>query len=107
MKTVTTDKNGNTLTVITNMQPRELHMPAELSTKTRNEFDYIDEGDNFQSRMFQYKGQWYDTHDAMPCRDVDTFKGWDGYFGDSFFSGVLFKYADEDCETVIVARYYC
>jgi hypothetical protein len=50
--------------------------------------------------------------DSMTCPGAvatdDTrhaFAGWDGYISDSFFSGVLFRFADED--HVIVGRYTC
>jgi hypothetical protein len=39
-----------------------------------------------------------------------AFAGWDGYISDSFFSGVLFRFADESAAgdaCVVVGRYTC
>lgn len=41
----------------------------------------------------------------MNVSNGDTWKNWDGYQSDTFFSGVLVKFVDLD--QVIVGRYYC
>lgn len=34
------------------------------------------------------------------------FAGWDGYLSDSFFSGVVIRYRNEDCTLVDLATFY-
>lgn len=96
--------------IITNRIPRPLVCLLDLPGKARADFDYLD--DPYECRLVQYKGEWYDVYDSMTCPGAvatdDTrhaFSGWDGYISDSFFSGVLFKFADEDC--VVCATYIC
>lgn len=89
----------------TNRQERELLSYVELSDKESKDFDYVNEEEYGSPRFFRYKGSVYDTSD---CERVESthpaFRGWDGYFSETFFSGVIFKYAT-DFETVIVGRY--
>lgn len=108
MKTITTDTNGNTLTIITNNQPRELFTFEGLTKKEAEDFDYVQEDAHFNARFFRYKGNVYDAHEFMACsREASAqFKDWDGYTGETYFSGVLIKLDTQD-DTVIVARYYC
>ena len=64
------------------------------------EDDYID-------GFFQYRGIWYHTADFMrwTCpQDDNPMEKWDGYHGDSFFSGVLIKLSN-DGEQYQVATY--
>jgi hypothetical protein len=89
--------------IITNNHPRPLAWLAELPGKVRTEFDYV--GDDFDRRFVQYKGHWYDVYDSQACGvGFDQFKGWDGIVSETFFSGVLFRFADED--QVIVGSYF-
>lgn len=98
--------------IITNRIPRPLVCLADLPEKARKEFPYLTEDHAYECRLVQYKGVWYDVWDSMTCTGAvatdDTrhaFSGWDGYISDSYFSGVLFKFADEDC--VVCATYIC
>lgn len=97
--------------IITNRIPRPLQCLSDLPPKARKDFDYLTEDHAYEYRLVQYKGVWYDVYDSMTCPGAvatdDTrhaFSGWDGYISDSFFSGVLFKFADEDC--VVVGQYF-
>lgn len=102
----------NNLTIITNNVPRDVIYANELTRAEREDFDYIDwnaveHGGEFAS-FFRYKGEVYDLGEfevwdnpASPTRT-----GWDGMRSDTFFSGILVRYADEHCETVVVGRYY-
>jgi hypothetical protein len=84
-----------------------------LTAKERAEFDYldwqaIDNGEDSAS-FFHYKGWLYHLNDAMGINPKelpsDSFlKDWHGYYGDSYFSGVLVRYT-KDMEHVIVGRY--
>jgi hypothetical protein len=97
--------------VITNHVPRDVVEGYELTEKEREKFDYIrwdklEEGEHSET-FFRYKGELYDVNDCEPIfRDtIQGFKEWDGIFTETFFSGVVFKYAN--CyEQVIVGRYY-
>jgi hypothetical protein len=87
------------LTIITNNVPREVVEAYELPIEVRDEFDYLDWTNiemGWDDRQFvQYKDQWYDLGDFISTNapGLDAFKEWDGYVSDSFFSGVLVKYA--------------
>ena len=91
----------------TNNVPRLLLYGYELSIKEREEFDYISE-DDFANRAFaKYKGQLYDTHEFCTTRGMpedSPLRTWDGYMGDSFFSGVLVRFT-HDNDRVIMATY--
>lgn len=106
------------ITVITNNQPRDLFALADLPAKAQADFDYIDAGDEHSTRLFQYKGSWYDLHEFTRVQSrgaarfgdhpVDTdspLRAWDGIQTETFFSGVLVRHID-DGDRVIVGRYY-
>lgn len=100
------------MNIITNNIPRPLACFLDLPEKARKEFPYLGEADAYDYRLVQYKGVWYDVWDSMRCPGAEApeatrnaFAGWDGYVSDSFFSGVLFRFADED--RVVVGRYCC
>lgn len=89
--------------VITNNQPRAIIYWHELADSEREEFDYIDTEDkqSFAS-FFRYKGNVYDLGDAMRVEPMNTLcKGWQFYYGESYFSAIVGKYTD-DFEHVIV-----
>lgn len=97
-------------TIKTNNIPRELvswfDMPAD---EAQEWFSYVDEDERYSPRFVQYRGSWYDVNDFESTRSLGTphpFKVWDGYQSESFFSGILVRYVDSQCESVIVARYY-
>jgi hypothetical protein len=96
------------LTIISNYHKRPLLYWHELTDKECAEFDWIkaEEAEDFE--FFRYKDWTYCMSDFM--RTNGQFEGWDGYSGDSFFSGVLVKYpkeewGDYDTENVIVGWY--
>ena len=96
------------MNIITNRIPRPLQCLSDLPEKAQKDFNYIECA--HQPRLVQYKGVWYDVWDSMTCPGAEApeatrhlFSGWDGYISDSYFSGVLFKFADED--RVICATY--
>lgn len=84
----------------------------ELTDKEKIESDWIesnqDDPDDF--KFFRYKGNIYCLSDFMRIDNNDDLKSWDGYFSDSFFSGVLVKwYIDEfnqlDSDYIIAGWY--
>ena len=106
------------LTIITNNKPRELVSFLDLPVQDRKDFDYIEEDDEYSIRFVQYKGAWYDVHDAqfiavrrtnrpmgweVRVESEDPLARWDAIVSETFFSGVLFKFVDD--EQVIVGRY--
>jgi hypothetical protein len=99
------------LNIITNSVPRDVVEAWELTAGERAEFDYLDwdaiEQGTDSASFVRYKGSLLDLGEferwdnpASPTR-----QGWDGVRPDSFFSGVVVRYADEQCETVVVGRY--
>lgn len=93
--------------VKTNNIPRPVVYGFELSDKERKEFDYLDWDDEFAltTSFFRYKGELYHMGDAMRVESTNELcKGWDGYFGESFFSAVVFK---DRGEYVIVGTAFC
>jgi hypothetical protein len=96
------------MNIITNNRPRPLLALIDLPEKARAEFDYLTEDhERFDLRFVQYKGVWYDVADTDGKdggRIPSAFKGWDEWRSESFWSGVLFKWAND--YDVIVGRYY-
>jgi hypothetical protein len=107
--------------VHTNNVPREIIYAHELSAEDRAEFDYLDweaieRGEDTRD-FFRYKGELYDLADFMTTAPgpfnyglPKEFNDWDGYQSDSFFSGILVRYArDEsgnlDADFVVVGWY--
>src|ERR1700747_1933115 len=107
---------SDSVRIITNNVPRALLDACELTEAERAKFDYLDwskleSGEDSRS-FFRYRGEVYDFSDfgegAFPPD-----RRW-VYQSDSFFSGVLVRYApaenprfpdDVDTEYVIVGRY--
>jgi hypothetical protein len=105
------------MNIITNRIPRPLQCLYDLPPAAAKDFGYLGQAEACEPRLVQYKGVWYDVLDSMTCPGAvatdDTrhaFAGWDGYISDSFFSGVLFRFADESAAgdaCVVVGRYTC
>ena len=102
------------LTIVSNYQPRPLLYWWELTSKEQSEFDWIKDNEHDQFEFFRYKGNVHCMADYMRIdgHNDDDFSAWDGYHGDSYFSGTLVKYPyDEFCghdyDYVIVGWYYC
>lgn len=100
-----------------NWQTRPVLRWYELTKKERKEFDYLDSGDKQDSATFvRYRGWVYDlgefSYIRPPVAPHPQRPGWekfDGYHGDSFFSGVLVKYLHDEWhdDEVIMATYLC
>jgi hypothetical protein len=90
-----------TTTVITNNVPRDVLFGYDLTDRERAEFDYIDADEIGTHEFFRYLGEVYDLGEFTVAPSQSPISDWDGYLGDSFFSGVVVKYV-EDCERVIV-----
>ena len=97
-----------TMKIITNHQPRNTLYYYELSPKERKEFDYLDTPEKQeQTVFFRYKKNTYDINQFMRTpQNVKHFIDWDGYHGDSFYSGIVMKWVkNTDYEQVIVGLY--
>jgi hypothetical protein len=94
------------MNIITNNVPRDIIYGFELTEKERKEFDYLDwrkiESGEESRDFFRYKGNVYDLSDC----ERSVFNDWSGLYSESFFSGVVFKFAGDNMDKVIVGRYY-
>ena len=90
-----------TISIISNNQERPVIDWHDLTPKQQSEFNY-DSAE--ESQFVIYKNWPYDVAEFMAVRHNDELSAWHGYSSDSFFSGVLIKFAP-DCETVIMGRY--
>ena len=96
----------------TNNVPRPLVPLCDLPKNVQADFDYVNE-DDYECRFVQYKGTWYDVYDTQTVGTarggsaVVGFDGWDSFLSDSFFSGVLFRFADHEHDRVVCGTYMC
>ena len=97
--------------ITTNNVPRDVIQAYELSHAERKEFDYLDwraiEESASNEQFFRYKGELYDLGEFEAINNqnaYDLFKDWDGVQSDTYFSGMLVRYVN-DQEQVIVGRY--
>lgn len=88
--------------IMTNNKPRQLIYGYELTDKQKQDFDYLEDIDSHD--FVKYKNNIYDLSEFMRVENNSSLKDWDGYSGDSFFSGTLVKYLDSD--TVVMGWYY-
>ena len=101
----------STLTIKTNHRPRDLQTIFDYSipqqVKIRKQFDYYSEEELAELALFDYKGSIYSLDDFMWLEGINPLKvqGWEGYSSDTYFSGVVVKFT-EDNEQVIVGTYY-
>ena len=98
------------LTIKTNNVPRDYSYGMEFSGKERKEmlkqFDYLNEEEFNQQSFVNYKGYWYDLGEFMRVGDSELEKlKWEGYSSDSFFSGVVVRYVEDD-EQVVMGTYF-
>lgn len=104
------------ITIRTNHVPRFTVYGFDLTDEERKEFDYFrspgDTDEDFNEALdcgtfFRYKGWVYDLGEAVRINrySPEEFEGWDGYYGETYFSGVLVKLVDAG-EKVIVGQYF-
>ncbi|OHV12130.1 hypothetical protein [Kushneria phosphatilytica] len=99
--------------IVTNNVPRPIILGLGLSEKQMAEFDYIE--DVYDARFFEYKGEIYDLGDAEAITEKERpnlySKGWEGIYGENYFSAVLVKYYHDpisgiDTDYVIVGKVF-
>jgi hypothetical protein len=97
------------ITIKTNNHPRDLVTWHELPAGVAEDwFSYItDEDEKFSCRFVEYRGSWYDTSETEGVAPSDIPGKWDSYLTDSFFSGVVFRFVDDNGnERVVVGTFY-
>ena len=95
------------LEIRTNNHKREVVYWWELTEKERKEFDYFNtDEEQSEALFFRYKGDVYAMGEFMRIEHCPDFNGWDGYISDTFYSGVLVKYYEDDYDFVIVGTYF-
>lgn len=92
----------NNIKIMTNNKPRQLIYGYELTDKQKQDFDYIEDIDSHD--FVKYKNNIYDLSEFMRVENSSSLNDWDGYSSDSYFSGTLVKYIDDD--SVIMGWYY-
>ena len=95
-------------TITTNGKPRDLLHWEELTAKEQKEFDYI-KPDEAGFQFIRYRGWVYNIDDMMQVRNETLpagsfLVGWDGYQGDSYFSGVLLRWVGDQ---VVMGTWTC
>jgi len=101
-------EDGSTITFITNNVPREIVYGYELTEKEREEFDYLD-FENDCGDFVRYKGELYDLHEFEVWTNPNSplnVGGWSAFRADTYFSGLLVRYLEDDSEYVVMGRYY-
>ena len=90
------------ITVRTNNVPRDVIDAWELTADERAEFDYLDwpaiERGEDSASFFRYKGELHDLGEFMVWDNPasPTRGNWDGFRSDSFFSGLVVRYVDDE-----------
>lgn len=102
----------NDTKITTNNQSRFTLEWYELTAKEQKEFSYISNPDEGCGPFVRYRGWVYDMGDTMRVESEklpadSSLQGWHGYVGHNYFSAVLFKYTDNECESVICATMTC
>ena len=96
----------NKINIMTNNKPRQLICGYQLSDKQKKDFDYIDSREIDNHDFVIYKNNVYDVEEFTRVDDNSKhFKEWHGYSSDSFFSGVLIKYCEDN--DYVVMGWYC
>lgn len=91
-----------TVTIKTNNKSRDLLYFHELPARWQKEYQDVEEKDDLV--FFIYRNWCYRLDDFMRVERNEELKDWHGYSSDTFFSGVLIKYLDQE-NRVVVGRY--
>lgn len=111
--------------IITNNNPRDIIRGYELTAKERAEFDYLAPDDLDMAGFIRYRGEVHPLADFVRivpraravgfehgADDDSPLLSWFGIMTDSYFSGLVIRWAKDDCtgepdfERVIVGRVY-
>ena len=104
----------NVMNITTNNVPRDLLYLCDFSAadqdKIRKQYDWMKPNDlECNHGFFKYRGCIYHLQEFLTTDNVASgaLTEWDGFAGDSAYSGTLIRLADNDCDRVIVGRYFC
>ena len=92
----------------TNHRFRDLLSYWDLTPKELKQFDYVKNiEENGIARFFRYRGTCYDAggFTLVPRGGELEAGGWQGYFSETYFSGVLIRYLG-GYEAVKVGSYF-
>ena len=102
--------------ITTNNHPRDLVSVRDLDREDQAWFNYIAGDEEWNPRLFSYKGSWYDSHEFVRivpfstsdnsfCHrsDDDEMLKWSGIQTQSAFDAVVIRYTD-DHEGVVAGR---
>lgn len=117
MENITVISTDNyTLKIFSENENIDLIYGYELTDDERKDFDYYnwDNGDENCSsdgenaQFFRYNDNVYDVNE-FPYIPMDSdfwkYGKWVGISHDTYFSGIVIKFTDEYCESIIVGRY--
>lgn len=85
------------LKIITDHKWKNLLYGYELTDKEKKEFDWIDADEIDSHSFFRYRKNVYSITEFMSIHATRlTFdKPWNGYYSDSYFSGILIELSDD------------
>ena len=115
----TFEDNNNTIKIYGNNQSRQIYYFYELPEKfqkiAKKDFDWINNSDTVtwdESQFFIYKNDLYCLSDFMNIHNTfynpnppQWIKNFDGYESNSYFSGILVKYDNDDNDYIKVYTY--
>ena len=90
--------------IISNYHWRQFEYFCDLSYKDKQELDWIKD---YTATVFHYRGNIYSLDEFMRVekKSSEDFAYWDGYLGDSFFSGILIKISEDDTDYYQIASF--
>lgn len=101
------------ITIQTNNHPRDLLTLSELTPGEAEWFDYVDSEEHYSPRFVRAYGNVYDVNEYSAYAGLSResgmpagLEGWHGYASDSYWSGTVIRYADDQCESVVIGRFY-
>ena len=92
----------------TNGIPRPVIYGRELTEAERVDFGYLSSTNGEEgiedAEFFRYNGAVFHVGEFLLASGIDI-DGWDGYLPQTFFSGVLIRFAGDEQDQVVVGRY--